>query len=117
MCTIVISCSQAPIQFSDLHLGAADDEATVAVTNERSFTGTADLAFSWRLLADGVPVADAASPSNAGADGWAPLQLAPVAPQVSCACDYSRLGAPERGPMDSCLSTVLFVPPHLVRGS
>ena len=55
----------------------------MAVTNERSFTDTADLVFSWRLLADGVPVSDAASPSRAGAEGWAPLQLEPVAPQVS----------------------------------
>ncbi len=106
---------QAPIQFSDLHLGMADDVVTVAVANERSFTDTSDLAFAWRLLADGVPLGDAASPSGADADGWAPLQLEPVAPQVSYDRGKSRLGASMRRPVESCLSSAVDGPTLVTR--
>lgn len=68
-------CMQAPVVFA-VSQATGQPGYVVTVTNKNWFTTTEALVFSFRLLADGVPIRQEAE------EGWTQFDIAHIPPQV-----------------------------------
>ena len=80
--TLAVIYTQAPIKFVLSH-PTGQPGYVVTVRNKNWFTTTEGLGFSFRLLADGVPI------KQGQEHGWTQFDIAQIPPQVSCDCQAS----------------------------
>jgi hypothetical protein len=62
--------------------GDASGPLAVKIANSNAFTSTDGLAFEWRVVLNGAPLAL----GKAGADGWREVSVSPIAAQVRLVC-------------------------------
>lgn len=87
---------QAPVAFllpndalsDDIRSNVESPSVGVTILNKQHFQDTAWLKFSWRLLADGIPLLIGDSAHKPSTDGWVSLEVDDddiiIDPQVSC---------------------------------
>jgi Glycosyl hydrolases family 2, TIM barrel domain len=104
---------QAPVAFLLPDEPVSDVESPavgVKIVNKQHFQDTAWLEFSWRLLADGIPLLIGDSQHKPSTDGWVSLEVddegMTIEPQVSCRSTPSH-HAPASSPACVCCEPCL----------